>query len=54
MARSNGRQSLDMTSLNRHAPPNIREQVDAISLYRSELTPQGSRYTLIERFPLKA
>jgi 2'-5' RNA ligase len=27
--------------------------VESISLVRSELSPEGSRYTLLERFPLK-
>jgi len=53
LARSSGRHALDLTPLSRYPPPNVREQVEAISLYASQLTGQGSRYTLIERFWLK-
>jgi len=53
LARSKGRRTVDLAPFGRQPPPMIREQVGAICLYRSELTPKGARYRLIERFPLK-
>lgn len=52
LARARGRRKVDLSAFVKHPPPDLKERVDAITLYRSDLTPEGSRYTPIERFLL--
>lgn len=53
LARAKGRRQIDLTPFVKNPPPVLRERIEGITLYRSELAPDGSRYTPIEQFKLK-